>query len=151
MISGCCSGQPVAKAVTKSADVDAMAQRLHAAHGRVDILVNNAGVARSDVRAEDTTGADTLAVRVTIDGQLLAETLDGKAVPIDPGEHVVRFELAGAHHDHLHCTNCDELIAVACVIDRQAYSAIETATGAAILDHHVVLSGLCPKCAASAR
>jgi NAD(P)-dependent dehydrogenase (short-subunit alcohol dehydrogenase family) len=41
--------------VTKSADVDAMAQRLDAAHGRVDILVNNAGVARSDVRAEDTT------------------------------------------------------------------------------------------------
>ena len=41
--------------VTKSADVDAMAQRLHTAHGRVDILVNNAGVARSDVRAEDTT------------------------------------------------------------------------------------------------
>ena len=40
--------------VTKSAEVDAMAQRVHAAHGRVDILVNNAGVARSDVRAEDT-------------------------------------------------------------------------------------------------
>jgi len=43
--------------VTKSADVDVMAQRLLAAHGRVDILVNNAGVARSDVRAEDTSDA----------------------------------------------------------------------------------------------
>ena len=40
--------------VTKSAEVDALAKRLHAAHGRIDILVNNAGVARSDVRAEDT-------------------------------------------------------------------------------------------------
>ncbi len=40
--------------VTKSTEVDALAKRLHAAHGRVDILVNNAGVARSDVRAEDT-------------------------------------------------------------------------------------------------
>jgi NAD(P)-dependent dehydrogenase (short-subunit alcohol dehydrogenase family) len=40
--------------VTKSAEVDAAAQRLLAEHGHVDILVNNAGVARSDVRAEDT-------------------------------------------------------------------------------------------------
>jgi NAD(P)-dependent dehydrogenase (short-subunit alcohol dehydrogenase family) len=40
--------------VTKSADVDATAQRLLAEHGHVEILVNNAGVAKSDVRAEDT-------------------------------------------------------------------------------------------------
>jgi Fur family ferric uptake transcriptional regulator len=70
-------------------------------------------------------------------------------VLLDDGR--ARFELAGPHHDHLHCTSCDELIAVPCLIDRKAYSAIENATGAAILDHHVVLSGLCPKCAASAR
>jgi Fur family transcriptional regulator, ferric uptake regulator len=71
---------------------------------------------------------------------------DGVArkVPLDDGR--ARFELAGAHHDHLHCTGCDALIAVPCVIDRDAYSAIETATGAAILDHHVVLSGLCQQC-----
>ena len=43
--------------VTRSADVDALVPRILAAHGRVDILVNNAGVARSDVRAEDTTDA----------------------------------------------------------------------------------------------
>src|SRR3712207_4382292 len=40
--------------VTKSADVDALAARVIADHGRVDVLVNNAGVAKSDVRAEDT-------------------------------------------------------------------------------------------------
>ena len=40
--------------VTKSADVDALASHVMMAHGRVDILVNNAGVAKSDVRAEDT-------------------------------------------------------------------------------------------------
>jgi len=74
---------------------------------------------------------------------------DGAAhkVMLDDGR--AHFELAGAHHDHLHCTRCDELIAVPCVIDHDAYSAIETATGAAILDHRVVLSGLCPKCAAA--
>ncbi len=40
--------------VTKSRDVDAVADRVIEKHGRVDILVNNAGVAKSDVRAEDT-------------------------------------------------------------------------------------------------
>jgi NAD(P)-dependent dehydrogenase (short-subunit alcohol dehydrogenase family) len=41
--------------VTRSKDVDEVAARIVKEHGRVDVLVNNAGVARSDVRAEDTT------------------------------------------------------------------------------------------------
>jgi NAD(P)-dependent dehydrogenase (short-subunit alcohol dehydrogenase family) len=41
--------------VTRSKDVDKVADEITRSHGRVDILVNNAGVARSDVRAEDTT------------------------------------------------------------------------------------------------
>ncbi len=40
--------------VTKSADVDSVAAKAVADHGRIDILVNNAGVAKSDVKAEDT-------------------------------------------------------------------------------------------------
>jgi NAD(P)-dependent dehydrogenase (short-subunit alcohol dehydrogenase family) len=40
--------------VTQSGQVDAAAAQIVAEHGRVDILVNNAGVARSDVKAEDT-------------------------------------------------------------------------------------------------
>ncbi len=40
--------------VTKSKDVDKAAAEIVKRHGRVDILVNNAGVAKSDVRAEDT-------------------------------------------------------------------------------------------------
>ena len=41
--------------VTQSAQVDEMAARVEREHGGCDILVNNAGVAKSDVRAEDTT------------------------------------------------------------------------------------------------
>jgi NAD(P)-dependent dehydrogenase (short-subunit alcohol dehydrogenase family) len=44
----------VAVDVTKSDQVDAAAARIEQEHGPVAILVNNAGVARSNVRAEDT-------------------------------------------------------------------------------------------------
>lgn len=46
--------------------------------------------------ATDPAGAETGAVRVTVDGQLLVEKLDGRAVPLDPGEHAIRYEMAGA-------------------------------------------------------
>jgi NAD(P)-dependent dehydrogenase (short-subunit alcohol dehydrogenase family) len=41
--------------VTKSKQVDEVAAAILKQHGHVDILVNNAGVARSEVKAEDTT------------------------------------------------------------------------------------------------
>jgi NAD(P)-dependent dehydrogenase (short-subunit alcohol dehydrogenase family) len=41
--------------VTRSADVDRVAAEIEKAHGPVSILVNNAGIAKSDVKAEDTT------------------------------------------------------------------------------------------------
>ena len=47
----------------------------------------------------DATGPDrreTLDVRVTCDGALLAERLDGRAISIDPGPHTCRFETTGA-------------------------------------------------------
>lgn len=47
------------------------------------------------LRAKDPTGADAVGVQVLLDGQLFADKLDGKALAIDPGEHIVRFELAG--------------------------------------------------------
>ncbi len=37
-----------------------------------------------------------MTVRVTVNGETATEKLDGKALSLDPGEHVVRFEMAGA-------------------------------------------------------
>lgn len=55
--------------VTKSSEVDAVAQRIRNELGPVQILVNNAGVARSDVRAEDTTDEHwRLHMDVNLDG-----------------------------------------------------------------------------------
>jgi NAD(P)-dependent dehydrogenase (short-subunit alcohol dehydrogenase family) len=46
--------EPAELDVTKSAQVDDLAERIARELGGADILVNNAGVARSNVRAEDT-------------------------------------------------------------------------------------------------
>ena len=45
--------------------------------------------------AKDASGADLSAVKVTMDGEVLAERLEGSALSIDPGEHTFTFETAG--------------------------------------------------------
>jgi hypothetical protein len=45
--------------------------------------------------AKDTAGGNLVAVRVSLDGVFLLDKLDGKATPVDPGDHVFRFEAAG--------------------------------------------------------
>ncbi len=67
-----------------------------------------------------------------------------RKVQVEDGR--TRFELVGAHHDHLYCTRCHALVPVPCVIGHEDFAALERATGAAILDHHLVLSGLCRNC-----
>ena len=76
-------------------------------------------------------------------------TADGlvRKVALDDGR--TRFEPAGAHHDHLYCTRCHELVPVSCVIEHGHFAAVERATGAAILEHHLVLRGLCRNCRAT--
>jgi hypothetical protein len=43
---------------------------------------------------KDGAGADLTAVRVLLDGQVLAEKLDGTALDVDPGEHSFTFQAA---------------------------------------------------------
>lgn len=46
--------------------------------------------------AKDRKGRDIVDVRVSVDGKVLTETLDGKALVIDPGVHSLHFETSGA-------------------------------------------------------
>jgi hypothetical protein len=46
--------------------------------------------------AVDGAGADLVDVRVSVDGQQVAQRLDGSEIPIDPGAHTVRFERTGS-------------------------------------------------------
>jgi len=45
--------------------------------------------------AKDAAGRDLTAVKVTVDGSLLAGSLDGTALAVDPGAHTFTFEVAG--------------------------------------------------------
>ena len=44
------------------------------------------------VVGRDEAGEDVRDVRVTIDGETIAHTLDGRAIPLDPGEHEIVLE-----------------------------------------------------------
>jgi len=47
------------------------------------------------VSAEDASRRDLIQVRVLLDGKPLLSSLDGRAIPIDPGPHTLRFEAEG--------------------------------------------------------
>jgi hypothetical protein len=55
----------------------------------------NASIPTIVFEAKDTAGNDLAAVKVTMDGQPIAERLAGTALSIDPGEHTFTFETAG--------------------------------------------------------
>jgi hypothetical protein len=44
------------------------------------------------VLAKDRQGRDTADVKVSIDGAVVAERLDGRSIAVDPGAHLLRFE-----------------------------------------------------------
>jgi len=82
-------------------------------------------------RAAEKLAADGVARKLLLD--------DGRA----------RFELSTAHHDHLYCANCRQLVPVPCLIQPGDFAALERETGVAVLGHHLILSGLCRPCRAA--
>jgi hypothetical protein len=60
---------------------------------RVDEV--NAAIPTIIFEAKDAAGNDLSAVKVTMDGEVLAERLEGSALSLDPGEHTFVFETAG--------------------------------------------------------
>jgi hypothetical protein len=47
------------------------------------------------VRLRDTANHDLTAARLLVDGELVSAVLDGRAVPVDPGSHLLRLEPEG--------------------------------------------------------
>ena len=48
------------------------------------------------VYASDVEGADTVDVRVEVDGQVVSRQLDGRPIALDPGSHLLHFEHPGS-------------------------------------------------------
>lgn len=55
----------------------------------------NADLPTLVIEAKDPDGNLLTKVRVLLDGEVLAESLDGKAIEVDPGTHTLRFEVEG--------------------------------------------------------
>ena len=64
------------------------------------------------------------------------------------GDGAMQYELAGQHHDHVRCVRCKALAALDCLLHENELRAAEHASGWTILEHRVVLDGLCPECRA---
>jgi hypothetical protein len=56
------------------------------------------GVPTVVLTAKDGSGADLVDVKVSVDGQPLAASLDGQSVPVNPGAHRFRFDGPGGAH-----------------------------------------------------
>jgi hypothetical protein len=60
---------------------------------RIDTV--NSSLPTVVIEAKDGGGNDLVAVKVTMDGEVLTEKLDGSALSMDPGAHTFTFEVAG--------------------------------------------------------
>jgi hypothetical protein len=60
---------------------------------RIDLV--NTSLPTVVIEAKDGAGNDLSAVKVTMDGDVLADKLDGSALSLDPGAHTFTFEVAG--------------------------------------------------------
>jgi hypothetical protein len=60
---------------------------------RIDLV--NTSLPTVVLEAKDGAGNDLTAVKVTMDGDVLADKLDGSAISLDPGAHTFTFELVG--------------------------------------------------------
>jgi hypothetical protein len=60
---------------------------------RVDLV--NSSLPTVMIEAKDGVGNDLTAVKVTMNGEVLVDKLDGSALSLDPGAHTFTFEVAG--------------------------------------------------------
>jgi len=67
---------------------------------------------------------------------------------VDLGDGKTRFESRREHHEHVQCERCGRVSEVpGCLVERSA-SDIEAETGYRLTTHRLVLTGICPTCAA---
>ena len=119
--------------VVSTALLSLMRERHHHAWTLEDL---HAGLAERDIAADFSS--------VFRAAEKLAAASDIRKLTLEDGR--ARFELFDAHHDHLHCMRCGELVPVPCLLGPGNFAALEREAGISVLDHHLVLSGICRDC-----
>lgn len=77
----------------------------------------------------------------------LCET--GEVERVDVGDGRARFERSHGHHEHIVCSQCGAVAAVAgCLVDRSVPE-VERRTGFSVSGHRLTFSGRCAPCAAA--
>src|SRR5919199_257570 len=70
----------------------------------------------------------------------------GVARRVDLGDGKIRYEPAGAHHDHVQCEHCGAVSAVEGCVVEDAVRTIEASTGFSLSEHRLLFRGVCPPC-----
>jgi Fe2+ or Zn2+ uptake regulation protein len=65
---------------------------------------------------------------------------------IELGDGKAYYEAGIDHHEHVRCEGCGRVAAVPGCVLEDAASGVQKRTGFRVTSHHLVFSGLCPKC-----
>jgi Fur family transcriptional regulator, ferric uptake regulator len=71
---------------------------------------------------------------------------EGRLLRVDLGDGKVRFEPAGAHHDHIQCRSCGMVVAVRGCLVADASEQVARRTGFDVEGHRLLFTGVCPDC-----
>ena len=72
---------------------------------------------------------------------------EGALERVELGDGKLRFEAAGAHHEHVRCERCGSVQAVAGCLAEAVIPEVERQTGFRVTAHRILFSGLCGRCA----
>jgi len=75
----------------------------------------------------------------------------GAVQRVDLGDGLQRYEASGEHHEHITCERCGAVQMIAGCPLADAAARVQRLTGFEVIDHRLVLSGLCPECLRSSR
>ena len=70
---------------------------------------------------------------------------------IDLGDGKAYYEAGDDHHEHVRCEACGRVAEVPGCVLQDATSGVQSSTGFLVTSHHLVFSGLCPKCSRTRR
>ena len=71
---------------------------------------------------------------------------EGAVRRIDLGDGKAYYEAGVDHHEHVRCESCGRVAEVPGCVLEDATSGVQSSTGFVVTSHHLVFSGLCPKC-----